>query len=387
MTNSAQPLSLLHLALLALAVLLTMHQAVLLAGLWTQMPAGLQPLFIQSDFIHHWASGWLTAHGRAAEVYDVSILAAVMADTAGGLAATKFDIGGLYPPPYLLLVWPLGLLPVGGAGFLFFASQIGLYLFMAWRLAGLPGLLLALASPALWICLQSGQNSLLFASLLGLGLYWLPRRSVLAGVCFGLAALKPHLGLALPILLLVGRDKTAFMTAVLVVAALCCLSFICFGAAVWSEFFTTGIRSISLVVGALPDFGRYISLYPFLVEATLQKNIMIFSYVAIALVGLAAAVRIWYQTPSWDRRTISFVAAALLLAPAAYDYDLPMLVLAMLALWTMRKSLWLVASLLLVPAIYLTEFAGLPLIPLTVILLLWVITKETPASHVGGTGS
>ena len=64
---------------------------------------------IGADFIDPWSASWLTLHGAPSAVYDVARLWSVervaVADPAVGFA------GFHYPPTYLLIVWPLALLP------------------------------------------------------------------------------------------------------------------------------------------------------------------------------------------------------------------------------------------------------------------------------------
>ncbi len=61
--------------------------------------------------------------------------------------------------------------------------------------------LLLLAFPAFWSNATYGQNGFLSAALLAGATHHLDKRPAVAGVCFGLLAYKPQLGLAVPLAL------------------------------------------------------------------------------------------------------------------------------------------------------------------------------------------
>ena len=67
-----------------------------------------------------------------------------------------------------------------------------------------------LAFPAVFLNAAHGQNGFLSAALLGGGLLIMDRRPLLAGVCFGAMAFKPHLALAIPFALIFARRWMTF---------------------------------------------------------------------------------------------------------------------------------------------------------------------------------
>ena len=115
-----------------------------------------------------------------------------------------------YPPMFLILCLPLGLLPYLASLAVWLAATGLAYVRVvrAWlgeRLDALP----ALAFPAVLVNAGHGQNGFLSAALFGAGALWLERRPILAGVCFGCLVYKPQLGLMIPLALLAaGRWKT-----------------------------------------------------------------------------------------------------------------------------------------------------------------------------------
>src|SRR4029077_11325111 len=75
-------------------------------------------------------------------------------------------------------------------------------------------LLLALASPAVFVNLGHGHNGFLTAALIGFALVQLDKRPGLGGICFARLATKPQFGLMIPLVLIAtGRWRTVFAAA------------------------------------------------------------------------------------------------------------------------------------------------------------------------------
>ena len=168
------------------------------------------------DFIAFWSASWLALQGHAADAYQV----ARIVEAHKGVAPTLETINlWPYPPTFFLLIWPLALLPYPLAYALFMLLTFAGLAVVVYRIAPRrETLVLLLAFSGVFINAINGQNGFLTASMLGLGLLSLERRPWLAGVCFGLLTLKPHLGLLLPLALLCsGSWKTIFTAALVAV--------------------------------------------------------------------------------------------------------------------------------------------------------------------------
>jgi hypothetical protein len=61
---------------------------------------------IGGDFSHYWVASSLALKGRAAEVYQPALFLAAQKQVFG----VPLPLIWLYPPPYLMMVLPLGLL-------------------------------------------------------------------------------------------------------------------------------------------------------------------------------------------------------------------------------------------------------------------------------------
>ena len=174
------------------------------------------------DFINFWSGAFLAWHGRASEIYNVVAFHSFQQTVAG---ASLDGYHYSYPPVLLLLSLPFAFIP--------YLPALPLWLIGGWyafyrvlRSAMREGgaLLLALATPAVFINALGGQNGTWTAALLGGGLCVLERRPILAGTLFGLMAYKPQLGILIPFALLAGRHWRAFAAAAVMTSATspCC---------------------------------------------------------------------------------------------------------------------------------------------------------------------
>jgi arabinofuranan 3-O-arabinosyltransferase len=163
------------------------------------------------DFINYWSAASLAWHGRAGEIYDWSAFHAFEERVAGaGLDFYHYS----YPPVLAVLTAPLAALGYVPALFLWLlAGWLCFFLALGTVRRDRGVLLLALATPAVFISFVGGQNGTWTAAFLGGGLALLERRPVVAGVLLGLLIQKPQLGLLLPVALLAGGHVRAFAVA------------------------------------------------------------------------------------------------------------------------------------------------------------------------------
>ena len=117
--------------------------------------------------------------------------------------------GWYYPPTFLLIVLPLALVPYLWALAGWTLATLAAYLSVLRKIAPSEETVwLTLAFPGAWINLINGQNGFLTAALLGGGLVYPEQQPVLAGFLFGLLVIKPHLGIFVPLALVVSRRWT-----------------------------------------------------------------------------------------------------------------------------------------------------------------------------------
>ncbi len=278
---------------------------------------------------------------RPREMYQASLLAA-QAAYDGNLNEKQVRAVGLhpwmYPPPFIVLAAPLAYLPY-------------LYAWLAWlALTSIPYLLamrailkdqsfwlIALGAPPVFFNIMYGQTGFLSAGLIGLGLVWLHPRPVLAGVCLGLASIKPHFGLLIPIALICGAHWKTFWSAVATVIAMAVATVLLFGADVWFGFIGTLLSNLR---GFEHDIYKW-RVMPSVLGALHQAGVdlvwagrgqMLMTGLAACAVGWA-----WWWHPDRPAKpgleTSILCLATLLAVPMVYLYDLMLLVPAIAWLW------------------------------------------------------
>lgn len=341
---------------------------------------------IGADFIDPWSASWLTLHGTSSAVYDVPRLWSVER-IAVNYPSVGFA-GFHYPPTYLLIVWPLALLPYAWSLLAWTAITFALYLVVMYAIdSRRDSLWLAIAFPGALVNLTNGQNGFLTLALLGGALLTLERRPILAGVMFGLMSYKPQYGILVPIFLLATGRWRAIAAAAITVAVLAAVSFGIFGEQTWRAFFASipFTRHVVLEQGG-SGFGKLQSAFA---AARLWGFGVATSYAVQAVVSLIAAVVaiwIWRRTRNFDLHAAALATGVLLMTPYMMDYDLVILALpiAWLALDGLRagfmpweKSLLVFAWLLPLFARSIATGLLIPVAPLAMLLLLADIARRS----------
>src|SRR5258708_3849861 len=190
-------------------------------------------------------------------------------------------------------------------------------------------LLLALASPAVFVNSVHGNIGSLTAALLGGALHLLDRRPWLAGVLIGLLAYKPQYGVLIPIALLAGRRWGSIGAAAATGAALVTVSLGTLGGGVWhavadSMTFTqtvvleqggAGWEKIQSIFSAARMWGAGVDT-AYAVQ------------IALALMLAASLAWLWQSDAAFELKAAALATASLLATPYVLDYDLVVLAVA-----------------------------------------------------------
>jgi hypothetical protein len=307
--------------------------AALWAGAWAQGDTlfGLRDRVVH-DFSVFWGAGRLAAEGRAAAAYDWPQMQRMLMALFGA-PSYPVDKTFLYPPVFLLLLLPLGMLPYAVAAAVWLAGTAAAYL--AAVRAILPGgtaMLAALAAPAVLFNAIAGQNGLLTAGLLGGALALLDARPLTAGLLIGLLSYKPQFGPLLPLLLIVtGRWRT-LAAAAATVLALFGAATVLFGKAPFIAFLaaSTGFAGTFSHGAQQPlHWDRLASLYA-LLRATGVGAIAAWSaHLALALAAAAASLAIAVSRAPDRLKLAAIPVAGMLIAPYSELTDLAILTVAM----------------------------------------------------------
>ena len=245
-----------------------------------------------------------------------------------------------YPPHFMLLMAPFGLVEYNIALVIFtFAGLI-----IWWRVAATPFVnrsvnLALFTSPFLIICLISGQLSLFLAAIF----VWLYRnldaRPVLSGVLIALITVKPHLGLLIPLFLILTHRWKVFASATIASVAFISLSLLIHGFEVWQAYFDLGLKyqsqilkgSTTLVDGLMPT-----ALMNMVVTGA-GSGLAIFIHAIFALGAVIWFCMIVLNSKDHFTQFAALLVATYILSPymMAYDFIILIWVMTMLAF---RKS-------------------------------------------------
>ncbi|PCE30992.1 glycosyltransferase family 87 protein [Burkholderia ubonensis] len=291
------------------------------------------------DFAVFWSASSLSIQHGAASAFDWMSLARVALPLQGFASdAAVLPTPWVYPPPFLLVVRPLAWLPFAWSYIVFLFAGLALAAWSCARIveARAPAAFwfVALAFPAAWIAGAAGQNSFLTAALMGFGLAALRRRPGLAGVCFGLLAIKPQLAIAIPVALLCGRQWRAFAAAALTAGVFCMVAGALLGFDTYARFFDS-----------VSAFGAYIvdraamwptgmpTVFGAARRAGLAPEHAYALHGAVATLAIAAVATLWVKPARHELRAAALAAASLIGPPYLLSYDFVWLALPLLYLW------------------------------------------------------
>lgn len=300
-----------------------------------------------TDFTSLYAASMLLRQQPAAdlyrprEMYRVSLQAA-QAAYDGNLSEKQVRAIGfhpwMYPPSFVPLIMPLAHMPYMVAWlFWLLLTSIPYLLAMRTILKDQSFWLIALGAPPVFFNIMYGQSSFLVAGLIGLGLVWLRPRPVLAGICIGLAGVKPHFGLLIPIALICGAHWKTFWTAVATLIAMTLATLLLFGADPWYGFIGTLLSNMRGFEQGVYKMSVMPSAFGALHQAGLSLGSAWIGQLFAAAMMLAVVIWAWWWQPERPSppglEAAVLCAASLVAVPAVYFYDLLLLVPAIAFLW------------------------------------------------------
>lgn len=288
------------------------------------------------DFINVWSAGRLLIEDRLAILYDMPAYHLWQVAQFGPIGVHNFS----YPPLVLPLMLPFGALPypVALAAWLGLTGALFVHAARPWWRAetGLPAWLV-LATPAALVNVWAGHYGFLIGALLLYGWRALEGgRPRLAGLCFGLIAIKPHLAILVPLVLLIRGEWRAIAAAAATVGALVAASLLLFPAWLWQAYLTGTAAAQVAMIDAGDGFFRYMS-------TSLATGIIAWgvprdaAMLVQAALGLVAVVLVALAARRARLRDTALLAATgtFLILPYGFNYDLT--VSAMAAAITMRR--------------------------------------------------
>lgn len=316
-----------HVLAVALA-LLPLTAAANALAIWAD-PALRWRLPLGHDFPAFWSAARLWWQGGIAAVYDLPAYEALQASVATRPGLLLWH----YPPSFLLLILPLGLLPYAAAFWAF--TLAGLAALLAALRGMLPDRLLwalALGAPVVAVNLNQGQNGLLTgAALVGALRAREAGRGWLAALLIAALMVKPQLAVLVPVALVASRDWRLIGQT-----ALCSAGFALAATAV------AGLDGWRLFLNNLPVLGfametgdlwpQSASLWAALRMAGIAASPAFALQAALALAAVALVWRTWRADLPGDLRLTLLLLASPMVSPYLFSYDLVPVLAAVLLL-------------------------------------------------------
>jgi alpha-1,2-mannosyltransferase len=321
------------------------------------------------DFVAFWAAGRLAIEGKAVLAYDLSVHHAMELTFVQLQGQMPFP----YPPPFLLLVTPLGLLSFPYAFALWLIVTGGFYLWGTRRLAPLPW---SIVLPPILPNALVGQNGFLFTGLFAFAVEALRTRPFVGGMFFGCLVLKPQLAPLIPVALVAGRAWRAVAGAALSSVLLILVGLIAFG-----------FDSYVACAQIMAEYGQRISResWPWTEMASVFAFFRFFGVsqpaaYTIQLVAAAVATAVTWR--AWasnkESRAEVLAAAIVLLPPYLFTYDALLLVLpfAWLLKHGEKRAAFVVWITCMLPILYYFHiYTGPNTIPIAAIICLWRVSR------------
>ena len=281
------------------------------------------------DFMVFYVAAHEAASGDLPLLYDgEAFTAALNARFAGWFSPPLSLHPWVYPPVFLLLLVPLGLLPFMAAYGVFMLSSFLALMgaLFAWVQRGplrwvcLVGVAL---SPATAFTIGTGQNGFMTTALAAGGFGLMNRAPFLAGVLLGALSFKPQLWLMVPVALLAARAWTVLAVSIVTAILLACASLALFGWQIWSEWLTL-MAYPSRAYEQWLEFGRLNGQSIYTEAFLLGAPSGLASGIQAAVMAVCAGLLWWCfrvsRLPA-DLRLAAFLTAAILAAPHASNYD------------------------------------------------------------------
>jgi hypothetical protein len=282
-----------------------------------------------TDFMAFWAAAKLVWQGSAELAYNAQAVS-LASGVAGAALPPSF-----YPPPYLFITAPLGMLDYQTAYLVFVPTSMALLAFffvIVFRAQAGLALLLILAFGGLWQLLHYGQNSGWIALLYLLVFSSLQAGSSRGGVALGLAIIKPHLGVLAPVHLLLTRQWRLLLVTCLTAIILIALTTLALSPQIWPAYAEGARYPIERMSNfSMNNIYAPISLYAGLRRLGLDGLSAILIHAGFAL----AMLWVWLRLVARLHPAHSFALlplVTLLVLPHAYAYDSVLLLLPILAI-------------------------------------------------------
>jgi Glycosyltransferase family 87 len=311
-------------AMLVLAILLTAYAGKSLYSIWVNLQ--IDNIWF-NDFFAIWSFAKFPLTNHAVDIYDRSVLQEFQ-ESLG--TAPSVHLPFPYPPSFMLLLIPFGLLGYYGAYGAWILGTFVFYLVVSWhREWPWSAIFVIILAPATILTFVYGQSGFLTSALMIGGFRFATSRPILSGVLFGLVSIKPQIGILIPISLISARRWQTLAAAGVTVLVLVLASSAAFGWSVWPLWAAQLLAHADWAATTKPQYmPTIIATLTFLgVDLPVARRTQ-------AAVAVAVAVIIWvcFRRGVTNLGSAALLVGTFLATPYAFVYDMPMVTNAILAM-------------------------------------------------------
>ena len=281
-----------------------------------------------ADFPVFWNAARLALDGVPLQVFEETNL---MTDTGKWASAW---MPWLYPPGYLMLITPLGLMSMPlawavmtGISFAVFALAI-----RPFAAGVLPVVLAVTFAPGLLPAITTGQNTLVwYAGLLAALASLRAGRPVLAGVLIGVLTLKPQLGLLIPFALIAAGHWRTVIAATITTIGVSAVPTLIYGIEYWPAWMEMTRRHGDMIFAEVQTIGLMGSSFVFWIGVGIEETLALsLQWLTIGMAALIIVV-VWRSPAAgFDLKAASLLTAIPLSSPYFWFYEAAVLAIATL---------------------------------------------------------
>lgn len=318
---------------------------------------------VNRDFVNYWMAGRLTLSGELGHLFPTELYQAKLAAAFPDLITEVR--GWSYPPHFILVCLPFGLLPypVAYAAFMFltlgfwvFASVKGVAYFAPHADGATRAMVVAFTLPFIVSQITLGQNGFLIGGAFILALIYRHDRPWITGLMLAILTMKPHLGVLWPVLLLIEKNWRAIFWGAGFTVAVLGLSVVVLGPEAWQAFISVTVGEQNTVVTSWEGGFLYMmpSWFGGLRALGLPAGPAIWVHLLIMIGPIAALI--WAMTKADETgRSVLMAVGTFTTLPYMFSYDLgPLMLVAALCFMFIAsapaddRNVWVTLLLLLV---------------------------------------
>ncbi len=311
------------------------------------------------DFISFWNAAHRVRHGDIAAIYDPDTWQIILSNRTASTPASVVRISTIHLVRFMAAGrcdvqrsgtgWSLVPLAFYFALIILLAKRSGLGLDAnsacenSWSRGQAFTVLVAFSLPFVGANLICGQTGTLVTVFVLGAAYFSPKRPVLAGICIGLLAVKPQMGLLMPFALIASGQWRVVAAAAATILSMLVLSTIWLGAAIWTDYLRMSLL-FGQFIGSGYEGVRPLALGPYVSLQAAGVPAVLASFVQVAVSVAVVTAIIWAfrgekanrgelgKDGRLDLRWGLLAAGTLLTTPYSLSYDTPLLMLSIIPL-------------------------------------------------------